>query len=261
MAHPSGPTTRRARGFVRSILVAVSLLACAGFVALGNWQIERRAWKLELIETTQARLAQPPTPLPPAAQWPTFDAARESYRRVRFTGRWLIDRDTYVQATTVHGPGFWLLRPLALVDETVVIVNRGFVRSRQTMADEPTAGGGDEPVTVEGLLRPSEPGGGFPRRNVPAEDRWFSRDIPAIVRARGLDSARVAPYFVDAGADPEAPLREPIGGLTIVTFRNHHLSYALTWYGLALLAALAAVLFAIEGSGLAHRQRRASPTP
>ena len=34
----------------------------------------------------------------------------------------------------------------------------------------------------------------------------------------------------------------PIGGLTVVRFRNAHLAYALTWYGLAALSALGALL-------------------
>lgn len=29
----------------------------------------------------------------------------------------------------------------------------------------------------------------------------------------------------------------PIGGLTVVTFRNSHLVYALTWYALAIMSA------------------------
>ncbi|MGN6151858.1 MAG: SURF1 family cytochrome oxidase biogenesis protein, partial [Lysobacteraceae bacterium] len=57
-------------------------------------------------------------------------------------------------------------------------------------------------------------------------------------RARGLPAAAVAPFFVDAEAGPR-PGGWPRGGLTVVTFRDAHLGYALTWFGLALLTALA----------------------
>ncbi|XQU70493.1 SURF1-like protein [Cupriavidus sp. H18C1] len=64
--------------------------------------------------------------------------------------------------------------------------------------------------------------------------------MQAIAAARGLE--RVAPYFIDADAGPQeafgasgAPRRWPVGGLTVVTFHNSHLVYALTWYGLALM--------------------------
>ena len=51
----------------------------------------------------------------------------------------------------------------------------------------------------------------------------------AIAIVEGLGP--VASYFIDAdkGADPL-----PVGGLTVATFRNAHLSYALTWFALAL---------------------------
>ena len=90
-------------------------------------------------------------------------------------------------------------------------------------------------VAIEGLLRISEPGGAFLRHNDASADRWYSRDIAAIAAARGITDA--APYFVDA--DANANLDEyPVGGLTVVSFYNHHLGYALTWFGLALLVAV-----------------------
>jgi surfeit locus 1 family protein len=58
----------------------------------------------------------------------------------------------------------------------------------------------------------------------------------------------VAPYFIDArtetpasGGAPAAG-QAPVGGLTVLAFNNNHLAYALTWFALALLSALAAVL-------------------
>ncbi|TIT63608.1 MAG: SURF1 family protein, partial [Mesorhizobium sp.] len=67
-------------------------------------------------------------------------------------------------------------------------------------------------------------------------NRWYSRDVAAIATAHGLTS-NVAPYFVDA----EASRMEgwPRGGLTVVTFRNSHLVYALTWFALAAMLAIA----------------------
>lgn len=86
---------------------------------------------------------------------------------------------------------------------------------------------------MTGLLRLSEPGGAFLRANDPAGDRWFSRDVAAIAAAKGL--ANVKLYFIDADATPNMG-GLPIGGLTVVTFRNSHLVYALTWYALAIMS-------------------------
>ena len=71
----------------------------------------------------------------------------------------------------------------------------------------------------------------------PAADRWFSRDVAAIAQARGLGD--VAPYFIDAAADPSQPV--PAGGLTVISLPNNHLVYALTWFVLAAMASAFAV--------------------
>ena len=50
-----------------------------------------------------------------------------------------------------------------------------------------------------------------------------------------------APYFIDSDASPN-PGGLPVGGLTVVRFRNSHLSYALTWFALAAGLALAVAI-------------------
>lgn len=86
---------------------------------------------------------------------------------------------------------------------------------------------------LTGLLRQSEPRGRVLRPNNPVANRWYSRDVVAIAKARALGV--VAPFFIDADAAPN-PGGFPIGGLTVVTFRNAHLVYALTWFALAALS-------------------------
>ncbi|MBC7495877.1 MAG: SURF1 family protein, partial [Sphingomonadaceae bacterium] len=86
-----------------------------------------------------------------------------------------------------------------------------------------------------------EPGGGFLRNNDSRADRWYSRDVAAIASARGIEDA--APYFIDADATRNLG-GLPLGGLTVVTFRNAHLVYSLTWFALAGLSAWGAWLVA-----------------
>ena len=211
-------------------------LGVAGFVALGLWQLERRTWKHELIARVEARLAA--APVAPPEDWANVTAARDEYRRVAVTGRFLHAREVTTQAVTELGPGYWVLTPLDAGGFTV-LVNRGFVpldwRDPATRAE----GQLDGEVTVRGLLRMSEPGGGFLRANDPAAGRWYSRDVAAIAAAEGIEGP-VAPYFIDADAAPN-PGGLPVGGLTVVSFRDSHLSYALTWFAMAAgLAGLAA---------------------
>ena len=133
---------------------------------------------------------------------------------------------------TERGAGYWVVTPLETPGFTL-LVNRGFVPKDRREAKARAAGNVAGPVTVTGLLRITEPGGAFLRSNDPAADRWFSRDVAAIAKARGL--GRTAPYFVDADASPN-PGGYPVGGLTVVRFRDHHMVYALTWFALAALS-------------------------
>ena len=209
--------------------VVLMLALAAVFTLLGGWQLQRRAWKLQLIEDVEARIHAPPQPAPPPSRWRRI-SPRDAYRRVRVHGAYL-GPETLVQAVTELGGGSWVLSPLRTDAGWTVLVNRGFVppERRGAAAHAPPAG----VVAVTGLLRTSEPGGGFLRRNAPGEGRWYSRDVAAIIRAQGLGPA--APYFIDAEAAPD-PSAFPVGGLTVVRFPNSHLAYALTWFALAALS-------------------------
>lgn len=207
----------------------------AALVGLGVWQLERRAWKLDLIARVDARIHAAPTAFP----WGGGDPKDLEYARVRVTGVFDHDRETFVQALTARGAGFWVLTPLRTADGTVLI-NRGFVPEDRRDPRSRAAGQVAGPATITGLVRLSETGGGFLRSNDPAADRWYSRDVAAIAATRGL--GRVASHFVDADATPN-PGGYPVGGLTVVSFRNTHLVYALTWFALAGLAAFGTWLF------------------
>ncbi|MGL4968111.1 MAG: SURF1 family protein [Inquilinus sp.] len=225
------------------VLGAAALAVFLGLLALGVWQVERRAWKLDLIARVDQRVAA--APVAPPSDWAGIDADRDEYRHVRISGRFLDDREAQVVASTAKGAGYWVMTPLQAADGTVVLVNRGFVPTENRDPATRAAGQVDGPVTVTGLLRITEPKGGFLRSNEPAAERWYSRDVAAIAAARGLTN--VAPYFIDADATPN-PGGLPIGGLTVIAFPNSHLVYAVTWFGLAALLAF--------GVGYAVRSER-----
>ncbi|HVW68851.1 MAG TPA: SURF1 family protein, partial [Steroidobacteraceae bacterium] len=222
---------------VALVLMALgAVLLCGVFVKLGTWQVERRAWKLALIARVEQRVHAPPVAAPPPARWPRLTAANSEYLRVRATGTFLNEAETLVQATTELGAGFWVMTPLQLADGSIVLVNRGFVPPERR---DPAAHGvreAEPAASVTGLLRMSEPGGGFLRHNDPAANRWYSRDVQAIARARGLAAGSVAPYFIDAEKPPgNGDEGSPVPGLTVIAFHNSHLVYAITWYTLALM--------------------------
>lgn len=214
-----------------AVVLLASILLCCGFTALGVWQLQRLAWKRDLIARVDARVHAPPVPPPASRAWSRAD----EYRRVRVSGVFENDRETLVQAVTELGPGFWVMTPLKTAAGQEILVNRGFTPPDAVARSVHAAAAPTTEATVTGLLRLTEPHGGFLRANQPGPGRWYSRDVAAIARARGLEN--VAPYFIDAEASPNAA-GWPHGGLTVVRFPNSHLAYALTWFSLAGMSVL-----------------------
>ena len=239
---PSEPVPRRrSRGSLFALLTA-GTAAVLLLMALGTWQVYRLRSKLDLIAAVDARVQAAPVSPPAVADWRAVSADADQYRHVTARGTYDNGRESFVQAVTDEGPGFWLLTPFHTVEGFTLLVNRGFVPPERRDPATRAAGEIAGPTQVTGLLRLDEPGGAFLRHNDPGADRWFSRDLHGIATKRGL-AEPVAPYFIDADATP-VPGGFPIGGLTVVAFPNNHLVYALTWYamGLGLAGALAWVL-------------------
>ena len=224
---------------LRAVLVTgLVLILFVGFCSLGTWQLYRRAWKLDLTAHVDQQLKQAPVAAPGRTAWPLVNRA-QVYLPVRVSGHFLHDRETFVQAMTRYGSGYWLLTPLRTERGFTVFINRGFVDpGHRDPATRPEAQRGGR-VEIAGLLRLSEPRGRFLQANDAAADRWYSRDVAAMGTARGLELQDLAPYFIDAANAP-SPGGWPVDGLTVVDFRNAHLGYALTWYALALMTALGA---------------------
>lgn len=242
----------RPRSMARVILAILGLLLIVLFAGLGTWQVVRLQWKLALIERVESRVNAAPVAPPPPSRWAEVSKASDEYRRVRLSGHFLYEYTTPVQAVSDLGAGFWLLTPLCSTDGSIVLVNRGFIPASGNTAERyparraegnPCVNASGAPHTLTGLLRIAEPGGGFLRDNDPARNRWFSRDVAGIAAARGLAPANgapaLAPFFVDAarGQDPAGAPDQPVGGLTVISFQNNHLVYAITWYALALMVA------------------------
>lgn len=213
------------------IVTLIALIGVGGFARLGIWQVHRLHWKLDLIERVEARVDADPVPAPGPEAWPAITAASDEYRRVSLQGQFRNDQTVLIYTPSDFGPADWVLTPLERDDGTVVMINRGLVPEDLALAGSFDAAPEGE-VMVTGLLRISEDKGWlFSRKNDPENGKWYRRDIGSITSAKGLE--RAAPYFVDQQlGDPKA---WPRGGQTVVSFRNAHLNYALTWFALSLL--------------------------
>src|SRR5271156_6126965 len=256
-------------GRVRSLAApaAATLIGLAVLVGLGVWQLKRRAWKEALNAAVEARTLAPPVEIPSAEEWAKLNPGDYEYRHVRVSGVYDYARQAMVFRALASprgrygGPGYLVMTPLELADGDSVLVNRGFVpEERKAEASVGKAG----PVEVTGLMRSSEDRTWFTPADDTAHGQWFTRDVEQI--AGGLKLGPQAPVSIDAGALPE-------GGETILAFPNNHLSYAMTWFGMALALAGVFTVFAVgrlrsekdpkfaaAGGGDAGRHSQALPT-
>ncbi len=224
----------------RGLVLPSAAAACAFaiLIGLGTWQVQRLAWKEALIATLTERFAAPPVALPPPAEWAGLDAERDEFRRVRFKGELINDKEALVFTTGSSlrgdsGPGYWVFTP-ARVDDRIVMVNRGFVPEERKDPATRREGEIAGPVEVVGVMRWPEHPGTFTPAAEPGKNLWFARDPAEMARAKGLGP--VAPFYVEQEAPP-APGGLPRVGALQPTLPNNHFGYALTWYGVALVLA------------------------
>lgn len=223
-----------------------ALAGLALLISLGNWQMQRLAWKDGLIAAIADRAHAEPVPLA-AAEERAARGEDVEYTRVAVAGHFVNDREMHLYALDdVHGPGFHVITPLRLGDGSMVLVNRGFVPNDLKDPARRGAGRLSGVVKVTGLLRHPDTQGMFDPPNDAARNIWYWRDIDAMAAAAaGPEAARVHRSIIDAEADPAVPGGWPKGGTTRLELPNRHLEYALTWYGLAAALVAVFVVFAV----------------
>ena len=209
-------------------------VACAILFAtlcgLGTWQLERLQWKLALIATVNGHMTAPPVSLDRIAAMKPDDA---QYRRVTLSGRFDHGKEAFVFTTDASGAAVYhVLTPLRTDEGKVLMVDRGEVPKEKLDPATRAAGNSAGDVAVTGVWRvPDAPGLFTPPPDL-AHRIWYARDLAAIAAA---DHVRLStPVVIEADATPN-PGGWPKGGQTVVSFRNQHLSYAVTWFGLAIV--------------------------
>ncbi len=212
-----------------TVLMLIALMILIG---LGNWQLERRAWKLSLIADVESRVDAPPVSLQSAI---TRFREGEPVEYVPATARgtFLHEREIHLFRQSVEGAGgYHIFTPFQPQEGPAIFVNRGYVPPGKKEADTRTEGQIEGLTEVTGLIRTDGTPGMFVPPNNPEKGEWFYRDHKEMAAAVRL--SEVAPIFLDLD-DTANPGGLPQGGQTRIAFKNDHLGYALTWFGLAVV--------------------------
>jgi surfeit locus 1 family protein len=215
-----------------AVLAAVAL---AILVSLGTWQVQRLAWKTDLIARIETRTQPPAVPLPPRADWGKVTEAADEFRRVSVTLRFDPGAEAFVYgslidpATGTTRGGAFVFAPATTTDGGRILVNRGFVPDdRKEPSSRPPLPAG--PVTLEAIIRFPQGRSASDGADDVGRNLFFVRDPAVIATARGWGPVSVF-YLAEVGPTPG---RLPAAQPPKVDLRNNHLGYAITWYGLAL---------------------------
>jgi cytochrome oxidase assembly protein ShyY1 len=217
-----------------------TLVVIGVLVALGVWQLQRRVEKHALIAALTERLGAAAMPLPPPAQWSALNPDNDEFRRVTVTAAFRDAPDAKVFTSgsalrpDVKTLGTFVFAPAALSEGATIVIDRGFVPDGSSAADT-----SHQPMTLTGYLRfPEKPGWITPAPDL-NKRVWYARDH--LDMAKALSWGPVAPFYIDLESPaPSSGLPKP--GPLEVHLRDEHLQYAITWFG---LAAVVAIAFAI----------------
>ena len=224
------------------LLTVFTVLGTLFLCALGAWQLQRMAWKDDLLQTLNARATAQPVDLAGFMTRWKQNAGAEDLRfvRVRAAGRFHHDKERHLYTIANGEAGWRIITPLETGEGLTVLVDRGFVPEAQKDLSRRRDGAPEEVVTVVGVVRLGEAKGMFLPDNDIDANQWFWRDLETMrTIAAGGGAIDVAPFMLQLEASAhEAPWPKAMA-LSADTIHNRHFSYALTWFGLA--AALLAV--------------------
>jgi surfeit locus 1 family protein len=202
----------------RTLFLLIFSLAGLGVLLwLGTWQVQRLAWKQEILSEIDSRIAAEPVPLP---QQVSEDA--DKYLPVTISGDMEPGEIHVLVSVKQVGAGYRIIQSFSTEDRTI-LVDRGFVPTTSKQTERLTG-----PMEVTGNLHwPDEIDSYTPEADIDS-NIWFARDVPNLAAALGAEPILlIARSQTDPGV---TPLPVDTAGIP-----NDHLQYAITWFGLALV--------------------------
>ncbi|PVA05771.1 SURF1 family protein [Thalassorhabdomicrobium marinisediminis] len=212
--------------------LVIGLGGLAVLLWLGFWQVDRLDWKEGVIADIEARLAQPPVPLPEVPEPET-----DNYLTVIMEGAATGDEIWFLDSGTTAGTGHHVISAFETSDGRRVMLDQGLleINDAAARAADPLT----ETVTVQGnLLWPDD------MSDQPPEGmEWYARDVPAMARALEAEPVLVVLSAASQYDDRVTPL--PVDTRSI---KNDHLEYAITWFLLAVVWSAMTIFYVARGT-------------
>jgi surfeit locus 1 family protein len=195
----------------------LGVAGCGVLVSLGIWQVERLAWKEEILTGIDQRLAAAPVPLTRFV-----NEQSDEYSRVSVTGTPTGEELHVLVSGTEAGTGYRVISKFE-TDIGPILVDQGLLALDNK--DAP-------PLQVQmrmvgTLLWPDDQNSSTPDPDLPS-NIWFARNVETMSEA--LDTQ---PLMVVASQTSPADSRLTPLPVNTATIKNDHFEYAVTWFLLA----------------------------
>ncbi|WP_353809950.1 SURF1 family cytochrome oxidase biogenesis protein [Agromyces sp. SYSU T00194] len=233
--------SRRWAGYLA--LTIVFAIVC---VALGTWQLNRRAEALTEVARIDANYDADPVPIAEALPDPAAFDDDLKWLPVAVSGEWMPEEQVLVRNRPYSGAsGYEVITPFRLDDGRVFMIDRGWIQAPVdgTAVDVPGVPAGR--VEVAARLKAGEDviagrsSSGDLLATIDLDELATRVDAPSYTGAYGL--------LVQSAAEADEP---PLPAMRPERDEGPHLSYAFQWFVFALMA--------FVGLGWAARQERRS---
>ena len=201
-------------------LLTIGLIGTGILVSLAVWQVQRLAWKQDMLARIDAQISADPVPLAEALE-PEF----RRYAPVEITGQFGERHIRMLASRKTTGAVYRIIRPFDTDAGQRILVDTGWLPDGAEVPAAPSAS-----LTLIGNLDAPQEADGF----TPAPDIegniWFARNVPAMAAALGTD-----PVLVVLRDAPETDLGVTPWPVDSAGIPNDHLQYAITWFSLAVI--------------------------
>lgn len=213
--------------------VLIGVLGGGILLALGNWQVQRLAWKEGKLAEIEAQIHDAPMPLESA-----LALGIQEFQPILTQGRFLEGEAHVLRSIKGQGVVFRVISPFETTQGRRILIDRGYVPEMQKASARSVG-----PAQVIANYRTPEETDSW----TPAPD-WdanyvYARDVPMLaahfdteeillIARQSTGETSIIPWPVDTAAIP-----------------NDHLQYAVTWFSLA------AVWFGMTGLWIGRIRR------
>lgn len=211
--------------------LSIGLGGIAILLSLGIWQIQRLAWKEDILTQIDARILSTPVAIPASP-----DAIRDKYLPVTAKGQFE-DRQIRLLASIKQvGAVHRIVAPFTTEGNRRVLVDLGW-----KPVAAPTEALPSGAMRITGNLHwPQEIDSYTPEPDL-TNNLWFARDVPALANALDTEETLIVLRDVPQIDLPTTPM--PVDTAPIP---NDHLQYAITWFSLAVVWGGMTLLFVLR---------------